>query len=110
MKDKLKILGVCGPTKYFRAATVMVGVYPSGGGTSLVSDPGTPDQQVYSVCMFGLGAPNNHGYVWLKGWSENTGVPEAMVNAGLVELTGNTWPTGYATAQEAKILDQAGAA
>jgi len=44
MKDKLKILGVCGPTKYFRSATVMVGVYPSGGGTSLVSDPGTPDQ------------------------------------------------------------------
>lgn len=46
--------------------------------------------------------PENH--VFLKGWSENEGVPEALVKAGIVELTGRTLPTGYCEALEAKLL------
>lgn len=44
------------------------------------------------------------GYVFLKGWSENEGVPNALVKAGVVELTGRTIATGYVEAQEAKLL------
>ena len=44
------------------------------------------------------------GCVFLKGWSENEGIPEALVKAGVVELTGRTFPTGYCEAIEAKLL------
>ena len=44
------------------------------------------------------------GCVFLKGWSENEGIPESLVKAGIVELTGRTIPTGYCEAQEAKLL------
>ena len=46
--------------------------------------------------------PENH--VFLKGWSENEGIPDALVKAGVVELTGKTIPTGYCEALEAKLL------
>ena len=42
--------------------------------------------------------------VFLKGWSENEGIPEALVRAGLVELTGRKIPTGYCEAEEARLL------
>lgn len=42
--------------------------------------------------------------VFLKGWSENEGIPEALVKAGLVELTGRKIPTGYCEAEEARLL------
>ena len=44
------------------------------------------------------------GYVFLKGWSENEGIPEALVSAGIVELTGKTVKAGFCEAQEAKLL------
>ena len=44
------------------------------------------------------------GFVFLKGWSENEGIPEALVKAKVVELTGRMIPTGYCEAQEAKLL------
>ena len=44
------------------------------------------------------------GFVFLKGWSENEGVPEALVKAGIVELTGRKIKAGYCEAQEAKLL------
>lgn len=44
------------------------------------------------------------GCVFLKGWSENEGVPEALVKAGVVELTGRKEATGYCEAIEAKLL------
>ena len=44
------------------------------------------------------------GHVFLKGWSENEGIPQALVNAGIVKLTGRTIPIGYCEAQEAKLL------
>ncbi len=54
-----------------------------------------------TVC---LEEPAKKGHVFLKGWSENEGVPEALVKAGIVELTGHTVPTGYCEAIEAKLL------
>ena len=46
--------------------------------------------------------PDNH--VFLKGWSENEGLPAALVNAGIVKLTGRTIPTGFCEALEAEML------
>ena len=44
------------------------------------------------------------GCVWLKGWEENEGIPEALVAAGVVRLTGRTCNTGYVEAVEARLL------
>lgn len=44
------------------------------------------------------------GCVFLKGWSENEGIPEALVKAGVVELTGRKAKTGFCEAIEAKLL------
>jgi hypothetical protein len=104
MKD-LKLLGMCGPARHFKAATVFITEYPADGSVALVAAPGTSDQQVYSVCLAnGPPAKQKTNHVWLKGWSENEGVPEALEEAGLVKLTGETWPTGFVEAQEAILL------
>jgi hypothetical protein len=42
--------------------------------------------------------------VWLKGWGENKGVPEALYKAGLLKPTAQEWQTGFCRAQEAEIL------
>ncbi len=47
------------------------------------------------------------GYVFLKGWSENEGIPNALEKAGITQLTGRTIPTGFVEAQEAKLLKEA---
>jgi len=47
------------------------------------------------------------GHVFMKGWSENEGVPLALEKAGIIQLTGRKIPTGYVEAEEAKLLVQA---
>lgn len=44
------------------------------------------------------------GCVFLKGWAENEGIPEALVKAGVVTLTGRKIATGMCAADEAKII------
>lgn len=48
------------------------------------------------------------GYVFLKGWGKNEGLPEALEKAGVVKLTGRLVPTGFVYAQEAKIMGKSG--
>lgn len=48
------------------------------------------------------------GCVFLKGWSENEGLPEALEKAGVVRLTGRKVPTGYVEAVEAEVLSLKG--
>lgn len=65
----------------------------------LVSDRGV--EATLTVSMPDLPA---NGCVWLKGWAENEGLPEALVAAGVVELTGRKQPTGHVEAVEARLL------
>jgi hypothetical protein len=46
----------------------------------------------------------NEGCVFLKGWSENVGIPEALVKAGIVELTGRKVISRFCEAVEARLL------
>ena len=48
--------------------------------------------------------PPRKGHVWLKGWSENEGIPQALADAGIVKLTGTHAYTGHASADEACLL------
>jgi hypothetical protein len=108
--SEFQLVGTCGPAKHFKAATVFRTTYPADGSIALVSAPGLPNQQVYTVCL--AGSYNEVGevpevkpdHVWIKNWSENEGVVAALTDAGLVEVTGATWPCGYTYAIEARLL------
>ncbi len=105
-QQHFEVVGHCGPAKFFKSATVTATRYPADNTICLVANVGTEDQQVYTVCLAHDPAPTGKGIVWLKDWSENKGVPEALVEAGLVELTGAHWPTGHVYAKEAKLLPE----
>ncbi|KKN05781.1 hypothetical protein LCGC14_1083770 [marine sediment metagenome] len=62
------------------------------------------DQEPMFTATACINEPAKEGHVFLKGWSENEGIPEALVKAGVVELTGRTVSTGYCEAIEAKLL------
>lgn len=55
-----------------------------------------------AVVDHGLPDPGE-GCVWLKGWSENEGLPEALQAAGIVTLTGRTHAINFVTAIHAKL-------
>lgn len=44
------------------------------------------------------------GRVFIKNWSENQGILEALVEAGIVEDTGEKVPTGFAEAHVCRLL------
>lgn len=60
-----------------------------------------------TVCLpEGAEHPGEFG-VWLKGWSENEGLPEALERSGIVVLTGKVAATGFAIAQHAELTPAA---
>jgi len=75
--------------------------YPNGSiAIQGLSEEGEP----LFVATVALDELPPEGCVFLKGWSENTGIPEALEAAGIVKRTGRTIPTGYCAAQEARLL------
>lgn len=77
--------------------------YDLAGTTIQAVDPAT-GEPVFTATVKLPGERITAGCVFLKGWSENEGIPEALVKAGVVELTGRTAQTGFAEAIEAKLL------
>lgn len=58
-------------------------------------------------CVATVNLPNemiDDNKVFLKGWSENEGIPEALEKAGVVRLTGRKVVTGFVEALEAELL------
>lgn len=97
-----------GPTKYGSGGTVLFGRYRSGETAILIKNaPNAPELKA-TVSMVPYGAPNpgKHG-VYIKNWSENEGVAEALVAAGVITLTGKTFPTGHTEALHGKLTKQA---
>lgn len=84
--------------------TLKAGNY-GNGGTALVLFNGDEREAVASTNLeqYGVATPPTN-QVWLKGWSENEGLPEALEKAGAVRLTGDVTPAGFATAQLAIVV------
>jgi hypothetical protein len=97
-----------GPATFTAAGTIEFHRYRSGEiAIQIVGDQGEP-QGVATVSLVPSGAPHPGKYgVWLKGWSENDGVPDALVRAGVVTLTGQTHRTGFCEAQHAELTARA---
>ena len=59
-----------------------------------------------SLTPYGAPHPGKYG-LWLRGWSENEGVPEALATAGIVTLTGLTAANGNVVSQHADLTKRA---
>ena len=105
-----------GPARFQQGGRIQFGRYESGEIAISVFTEETDDwdsedvdDQSYYVATVALvpyGAPHPGEHcVWLKGWSENEGVPQALVNAGIVTLTGRTASSGQVEAQHAELTD-----
>ena len=91
-----------GAAKYTKAGYISIEQYRNGEVALTVTGEDGEPQCVATVAI--TDAPRiGPDRVWLKGWGENEGVPEAMQAAGLLTLTGRVWPTGFVEAQEAAL-------
>ena len=105
--DRLRV----GPAVYTNAGYVRFGRYASGEIAMEILDETDEPQCVATLSLVPYGAPHPGEYgVWLKGYSANDGVPQALVDAGIVTLTGRRHLTGYAQALHAELTERARAA
>jgi hypothetical protein len=97
-----------GAALYTQPGFVRFAWYNSGEiAIEILEEDGAP-QCVATVALTPYGAPHPGEYgVWLKGWHENEGLPQALVEAGIVSLTGETHPTGHCEAQRAELMPAA---
>lgn len=95
-----------GPSKFSRGGRLYLSHYAEGATALIVKwdDDYTPEY-IATVNM-AMSRPLATNEVWLKGWSENEGVPEALEKAGVLKLTGETMPCGYANAQLGVLTDE----
>jgi hypothetical protein len=97
------------PALSCRGAAVEFGRYTNGCVAILLVMPSGETLAKVSVNMESTGArqPAGDEEVWLKGWSENRGLPRDLEAAGVLTLTGDTYPLGAVTAQLARLTPAA---
>ena len=98
-----------GPSKYCGGGVILFGFYQSGELAMRIVDglTGVPEATAtVSLVPYGAEHPGKFG-VWLKGWSENEGLPEALERWGIVKLTGRKHRTGRCEALHAELTDVA---
>ena len=102
-KEPLRV----GRALYMPEGVVQFLTYQSGETAIEVVDA-EGDSYMATVALVPSGAehPGETG-VWLKGWSENSGVPQALESAGVVRLTGRTQSTGFVMAHHAELTERA---
>lgn len=101
--DRLRV----GPATYTRGGYVRFGRYASGEIAIEIHDEAHEPQCVATVSLVPYGVPHPGEYgVWLKGYSENDGVPKALHDAGIVTLTGRRHLSGYAEAEHAELTER----
>lgn len=94
-----------GPSRFSQGGEVVFHKYESGGGFAIQVYGEDGLQYTATVNLAGKN-PGQYG-VWLKDWSENEGVVDALVKAGVVELTGETAQAGFAVAKHAVLTERA---
>jgi len=76
-------------------------VYGDGSLAVLLEEPS--GEHIACVSAW-LPVPPADGCIWVKNYSENAGVLEQCVEAGVLEVTGRTCRSGFATLPEARVL------
>jgi len=98
-----------GPAKYCRGGELKFTHYPANGDFAIIIEREDGSKEcTATVCLVASQAALIHERgVWLKGWSENEGVPQALVDAGVLTLTGGMRPTGFVNAEFGILTDEA---
>lgn len=93
-----------GPTEFCEGGFLQIGQYANGEvAIAIVTESG--ERQAVATVFLETAPIIGPTKVWLKGWSENAGMPEALRDAGLVTLTGRSHPTGFVFALEAELTN-----
>lgn len=74
-----------------------------GDGSLAVTLNDKHDEPVATVSAWLPVAPDA-GCVWVKDYSENAGVLDQLVEAGVLETTGRTCQSGFVALPEARVL------
>jgi len=89
------------------SCVVTKGFYGNGGlALKLVDEETKEPIATATVNLEGQAPPAPNGHVFIKDWSENEGMLEALVTAGIVEDTGNTATTGFVEANLCRYIGQ----
>lgn len=86
-----------GPSRFGGSGWVEFGRYFNGALAITVRAAPTRNSEVEckaTVCLDQMGCELGENEVWIKTWSENVGVAEALVAAGVIELTGRAHTFG----------------
>lgn len=108
MVDKAIAPLAVGRTRHGGSGVVRFGEYAFGGTAMRVFSEGGEPLYTATVCMEGHELPDTE--VWIKDWSENEGVAQAFVDAGIITLTGRRVPAGFVEALHARLTERAIAA
>lgn len=94
-----------GGTKYVKEPmTVAITKYAHDGSMAVVTHiaaTGEPAMKA-SVCI--PNHPPRDGCFWVKDYSENAGILQSLLDAGICELTGNVTIAGYELVEECQLL------
>ena len=96
-----------GPATHCRGGTIKFGRYDNGEIAITILAPDGSPEATASVNVEPYGAlAAGPGKVWLKGWSENDGIPESLEKAGICQRTGELFTTGGCQAELAEFSDE----
>jgi hypothetical protein len=100
--DRVMLLG---RTKWSKTETDLRAGRYANGSLALYTIDGEGEVALkLTVNLEGVAPVPPEGHVWLKGWSENKGVPQAVETAGIAELTGLRFKVNHdAYAELAKL-------
>ena len=78
--------------------------YPNGVNALVITDSETGEAWMTATTNLPIKVTNEEECV-IKDYSENSGIQKALVDAGVIELTGESFPLGYGTSVSiAKII------
>ena len=78
-----------------------IGEYQDGSPAYALFDANGEEYATATVCIPGNTPPSGH--VLIKNWSENEGVLESLVAAGILQVVADV-PSGFVNAQLCKLL------
>lgn len=84
----------------YRNVAVDRSKYAKGGVALLLFD----GPELVATATVWLPTQPAEGCVWIKDWSENEGMFDSLVAAGVIEETGAVCSTGFVVAREGRLL------
>jgi len=88
--------------KRWHCDVVKTGYQHNGQIALLLLDSRTGKRVAVATVCLDVEIPSN--YCLIKNWSENEGIQEVLVEAGIIKLTGRSHPAGFVYADEAEVL------